>query len=283
MASDPDGIAGLTESCFAMCEHAVQTLQAQQIERRSELRRLVALVRDTVALLVGDGDAFSTDIVQAADRFNALLRVSDVAQLKQRLMAEVGDLQRLAAERQQQWQQTIQMFEARIVTLEKQLVAVQEEASLDPLTGIANRRTSSRRCASALNSSERELVVAVLDLDDFKTVNDTGGHAAGDLLLQTVAQLLKGSVRKQDVVARIGGDEFAILGVGVPLRVAEPRLRSVVGSLGSIATGLEQPSARLGKLRPCGVLPPATRWRASPVAPTRRFTRRSARAKIASW
>jgi diguanylate cyclase (GGDEF)-like protein len=241
-ATDPAAIGGITESCFAMCEHAVQALQSQQNERRSELRRLVALVRDTVALLVGDGNSFSTDIAAAAGRFNALLRINDVQQLKQRLIAEVGDLQRLAVERQQQWQQTVSMFEARIVTLEKQLVAVKQEASVDPLTGIANRRSFELAVRDALKSPDRELVVAVLDLDDFKTVNDTGGHAAGDRLLQTVAQHLKGSVRRNDVVARIGGDEFAILGAGATLRAAEPRLRQIVAALGNIATGLERPA-----------------------------------------
>jgi len=55
--TDPEHLAPLTQSCFDLCEQALQALQSQQQERRSELRRLVVLVRETVALLVGDGDA----------------------------------------------------------------------------------------------------------------------------------------------------------------------------------------------------------------------------------
>jgi diguanylate cyclase len=241
-ASDDAHITAATHACFELCEQLLHTMQTQQDERRGELRRLVALVRDTVQLLVGDGDAFSSDISQAATRFNALLRINDVQQLKQRLTAEVGDLQRLATARQQQWRQTVEMFEARIVSLEKQLVAVQHEASLDAVTGIANRRHFEQALREALQSTPREFIVAVLDIDDFKTVNDTGGHAAGDAVLQAVAQALKSSVRKHDLVARLGGDEFAVLGRMVSLRDAEPRVKSIVANVATIPTNLEHPA-----------------------------------------
>jgi diguanylate cyclase len=241
-SADLDHIATLTHTCFEMYEQALQTLQTQQHERRSELRRLVALVRDTVTMLVGDGDAFSSDITQAATKFNALLQINDVHQLKQKLTSEVGDLQRLATARKQQWQRTVETFEARIVTLEKQLIAVKHEAALDPLTGVANRRHFEQTLREALQSSQREIVVAMFDLDDFKAVNDTGGHAAGDAVLQAVAQTLKASVRKQDLVARIGGDEFALIGSSVTLRDAEPRVRGIVASLATIPTGLDHPA-----------------------------------------
>ena len=238
----PERVASLTQSCFDMCAQALHVLQAQQQERGTELARLVALVRDTLTMLVGNGDTFSTDLSQAASRFHALLGIHDVQQLKQRLTSEVGDLQRLAVERREQWHQTVEMFEARIVTLEKQLVAVKHEAALDPLTGIPNRRHFEETLRAALQSAQREVVVAMLDLDDFKAVNDTGGHAAGDAVLQAVAQTMKASVRKQDLVARIGGDEFALIGTNVTLRDAEPRMRSITATLATIPTGLEQPA-----------------------------------------
>jgi diguanylate cyclase len=241
-ASDEERMRVATHLCFDVCEQLLQAMQTQQHERRAELRRLVAMVRDTVQLLVGDGDAFSSDISQAAARFNSLLRINDVQQLKQRLTAEVGDLQRLATARQQQWRQTVEMFEARVVSLEKQLVAVQHEASLDAVTGIANRRHFEQALREALQSTPREFIVAMLDIDDFKTVNDTGGHAAGDAVLQAVAQALKSSVRKHDLVARLGGDEFAVLGRMVSLRDAEPRIKSIVATVATLPTNLEHPA-----------------------------------------
>jgi len=240
--SDQHDTSALIASCFDLCERAIQALQVQQAERREELRRLVTLVRETVAVVRGDGEAFSSNIMQAASRFNSILQITDVQHLKQRLMAEVDDLQRVAAEQQQQWHERVERFESRILALEQDLIALQQEASLDTLTGIGNRRAFERAVREMLASPQHELIVAVLDLDEFKAVNDLGGHAAGDTVLQTVARTLRSSVRRNDVVARIGGDEFALLAIGATLRETEPRIKSIVATLSSIPTGLDAPA-----------------------------------------
>lgn len=237
-AEDAEAVAALTEMCFDMCEHAVQSLQSQQLEHRTELGRIVALVRDTARILVGDGQILASDIAQAATRFNSLLRIDDLQQLKGRLTVEVQGLQRLAVQRQQQWQQSIAMFETRIVSLERQLSAATKEASLDPLTGISNRRHFEEALRQELQAPDRQLVLALIDLDDFKAINDLGGHAAGDRVLERVAHVLKTAVRRKDVVARVGGDEFAVLVSGATLREAEPRLRTIVSALAAIPGGV---------------------------------------------
>jgi diguanylate cyclase len=237
-AADATTIVRLGESCFALCEAAIDQGTHSQTDRRTELARLVALVRDTVSLLAGNGDSFSSDVVQAAGRFNALLGIGDVHQLKQELVAEVAALQRLATNRQRQWKEAASMFETRVQSLETQLVIVKQEASIDPLTGVGNRREFENAFRDQLQRVERQFFVAVFDLDDFKRINDTGGHAAGNDVLRTVAQTLKNMVRKADVVARIGGDEFALLGDGATLREAEYRLRTFVTRLATIPTGL---------------------------------------------
>ena len=89
----------------------------------------------------------------------------------------------------------------------------------DPLTGLLNRAALIEKitdgCARLRRWNEN-LAVLMLDLDRFKQVNDTFGHHAGDLLLKQVAERLKGSLRETDVLARIGGDEFALVLAGDP-------------------------------------------------------------------
>ncbi len=95
--------------------------------------------------------------------------------------------------------------------LERQLI---HQAFHDPLTGLANRALFHDRVAQAIAGSARrhsELAVLFIDLDSFKTVNDSLGHTAGDQLLIAVSERLRQCVRRGDSIARLGGDEFAVL------------------------------------------------------------------------
>jgi diguanylate cyclase (GGDEF)-like protein len=112
----------------------------------------------------------------------------------------------------------------------------------DELTGLPNRRELEGRLVAALAASERQqdpTVVAMIDLDRFKEINDRLGHAAGDAVLRRVAAILGRSVRAGDTVCRVGGDEFCVLmpgtGLAEGMRVLErslARLRRVTESVG---------------------------------------------------
>jgi diguanylate cyclase (GGDEF)-like protein len=100
------------------------------------------------------------------------------------------------------------------------LAQLDHSANHDPLTGLPNRSYYNKRLQQALTSPDDRLVtLALIDLDDFKMVNDTLGHEMGDVLLVEVARRLRGCVRPADTVARLGGDEFVVL-----LEGAEPAL-----------------------------------------------------------
>jgi len=93
-------------------------------------------------------------------------------------------------------------------------MALEALALNDPLTGLANRRLLAERMSMVLahaSRKKRPMAVIYLDLDGFKLVNDTFGHGVGDSLLVMVAERLRGIMRKEDTLARIGGDEFIIL------------------------------------------------------------------------
>ncbi len=107
------------------------------------------------------------------------------------------------------------VFVVQDVTRRKKLQEqITHLAHHDPLTGLANRLLLRDRIEHALHLAFRtqdELAVLYIDVDDFKTINDSLGHSVGDKLLLCVAERIKETVRSSDTVARIGGDEFAIL------------------------------------------------------------------------
>ncbi len=113
--------------------------------------------------------------------------------------------------------------------------ALEYRALHDPLTGLPNRTFLRERLEETIRAGEREMkpcAVLLMDLDGFKSVNDTLGHPAGDRLLQQVSQRMRGVLRKADTIARYGGDEFAIVPWGatdVPraVLIAEKLLQAV--------------------------------------------------------
>lgn len=98
--------------------------------------------------------------------------------------------------------------------LKRQLEVLSTAAAQDELTGLLNRRGFLKALDNAIGFSARYNLPACLvfiDLNDFKEINDTHGHATGDLVLKTVGQRITSQVRSSDIVARLGGDEFVVL------------------------------------------------------------------------
>ena len=100
------------------------------------------------------------------------------------------------------------------------ITASQEAATVDRLTGVASRTALLGALVGEVERAgryERPLTVAFVDIDHFKTVNDTYGHAAGDVILRGVAQTLKGNLRATDVIGRYGGEEFMLILTETPV------------------------------------------------------------------
>ncbi len=98
------------------------------------------------------------------------------------------------------------------------------QASHDSLTGLPNRREFEWRLAELLNSAKRENrhhILIYIDLDQFKLVNDTSGHGAGDELLRQLAAIIQSNIRVRDTLARLGGDEFGVLLEECPIEQGE--------------------------------------------------------------
>ena len=104
--------------------------------------------------------------------------------------------------------------EQRLAEQSRRIALLEMLTLTDEVTGLMNRRGFDRELRRTLANARRydeTSVLTLIDLDDFKTINDVYGHLAGDRVLRTIGQLLQLQIRENDSVARIGGDEFAIL------------------------------------------------------------------------
>ena len=110
------------------------------------------------------------------------------------------------------------------------IAALHEQAIRDPLTGLFNRRYMEETLQREISRARRGKIpvsVIMLDIDFFKSINDTYGHRAGDLVLQNLARLLQNSVRMEDVTCRYGGEEFCVVMPGASLEIACRRAEAI--------------------------------------------------------
>ena len=108
----------------------------------------------------------------------------------------------------------IENLRTRVAEQAAEIARLQELAETDAVTGIANRRSFDREIRRRLLEQQRDgrgFSLVIIDIDDFKAINDRFGHTAGDRLLQTFASAVSRNLRGSDIVARVGGDEFGII------------------------------------------------------------------------
>jgi diguanylate cyclase (GGDEF)-like protein len=173
-----------------------------------------------------------------ADRINGLRREKDAAQnealaTKQQL---VGALQRSEASLERRVAERTEELEAPMPACARTKAQLQALAHTDTLTGLANRLLFDARLQQSMQHARRNhgrIALLLVDLDHFKAVNDSYGHAIGDEVLRAAADRLRATVREVDTVARLGGDEFAIVLTGLGSGAdAEHMAQKLVTNLG---------------------------------------------------
>jgi diguanylate cyclase (GGDEF)-like protein len=205
------------------------------------------LARDQARRIVRPLEALAAD----SQRFGQLL-FDQPAELPPTNVVEVRQLAWAHEQARQLLLSHQQQLDEKIHALEHAQTEIHKLAFFDPLTQLPNRRLFLDRLTQALSRSDRGGQVGALlfiDLDNFKTLNDTLGHAAGDSLLQLVAQRLQRCVRQSDTVSRFGGDEFLVMledlaaSQADPLEAARKEARLVAQK---VLTELGQPAHMLG-------------------------------------
>ncbi|HVG72753.1 MAG TPA: GGDEF domain-containing protein [Vicinamibacterales bacterium] len=237
---DPGQLTAMGDACATACRQVQDRISQQRQDQKAEMTALMSLVHQTLGALSGSESGFSSNVGSSMDRIEALSQVDDVRQIKAQLLREVTLIRRLTLHRQQQWEETCLSLRDRVRSLEDRLNETTLAATTDAMTQLTSRGAFESICREWLASPQKQFVLAMLDVDNLKVINDSYGHPAGDRAIVTIAAALKASFRADvDVVARYGGDEFVLLVHGLGFRQTEQRVRLLVSSLQStpIQTG----------------------------------------------
>ncbi|MCJ8500618.1 GGDEF domain-containing protein [Desulfatitalea alkaliphila] len=206
-------------------------------DREKELRDIIDLLTRAMANLNVENREFYERIYDQSDKLIALNDLDDIKKLKSALQAEVDQMRDMVHIKQDQEQRQIQLLAGQVQTLQNELHKAREKSMTDPLTGIYNRQALDDVLAERIMRSrivESDFCLLMIDVDDFKQINDRYGHIIGDRVLIAMAQKLRNAIRGDDLLARYGGEEFTIILEGAILRHAQKKARQICDTIASV-------------------------------------------------
>ena len=223
-------------SVRAASEMLAQTRTRQQ-RVRAERDNARASLKDAISQMLTELDAlgdhtggFADSVARYVDTIANADSLESLAGAVRQMVEESRAVHGLVSDTQQRLhagRERAAELEAQVRTLETELRRLSEEVSTDVLTEVANRRGLMQAFDVETARLERqggELSIGLLDIDNFKKLNDTLGHSVGDMALKTLAGHVQKQLRAVDVVARFGGEEFVVLLPGVPVDEAQVTL-----------------------------------------------------------
>jgi diguanylate cyclase len=222
------------EACTKTCEQYLRRSLGYHSDREGEFTEMIAILREAAGLMAGESSAFNAQVLSSSERFGALAQLDDIRVLKKQIATQVTTLKRAVHDKQERDEEAYTKLNKRVEVLQTRLVKAEEEAAIDPLTRIANRGGFDRALRRLLAAAKRggtQLSLAMVDIDNFKNINDTHGHPVGDRVLLCAAMWLGKGVRHTDFLARYGGEEFALLLADAKIAQAEARMTEVLAQI----------------------------------------------------
>jgi diguanylate cyclase len=197
-------------------------------ERESEFREIIDLMTAAMTGMDNENRDFYSSIRSQGERFEEITLLDDIKRIKNELVREVENMRAMVRKKEGQDQKTLDALSSQVDNLKKELDAARHSANTDGLTGVNNRKALDEYLRSLVerNSISRQpFSLLMMDLDDFKQLNDTYGHTVGDRMLLAFAEKCRASVRSDDFLARYGGDEFTLILPGASLRNAKKKAK----------------------------------------------------------
>ncbi len=199
-------------------------------ERDRELRNIIDLLTRAMASINSENDAYHRQILAQGEQLEQITRLDDIRKIKSALEREVLSLRKTVQAKQADERIRIESLSSRVATLQEELQIAKEESMRDGLTGAYNRRAFDRRIEALTDQNRAQpkgFSVLLMDIDDFKRINDTYGHPIGDRVILALADVCRQMIRSDDFLARYGGEEFVVILPGASLRNAAKKARQL--------------------------------------------------------
>jgi diguanylate cyclase len=221
--------------------------ERRHLEKRdAELRSIIEVLTGGLAAIASGAAAYHRRLLDNGARFEAASRLSDLVKMRTAISEEVSVLRTAVAQRQAAESSATAALQGELARLRAKVEDERRAARVDPLTQAANRAAFDEELGR-LCALGQPFALLLADIDHFKQINDRHGHPVGDRVLHALVTFLRDRVRRDDMIARWGGEEFAMILPGASLRAGFAKARKLVTQLEHVDWSIDD--AGTGKLR----------------------------------
>jgi len=199
-------------------------------DREKEFRDIIELLNKAMTGFDDRNKEFYHRVYDQSEKIEQITKLEDIKKIKLALKQEIENIRHLVDDKKSEDKKELYNLSSRVETLKQELEQAKKKSETDGLTGINNRQAFDDYIQDAVERNtlmKAPFSMLLLDIDDFKKINDTHGHVIGDRVLVAFATKCKTFIRSNDFIARYGGEEFAIILPGASIRNATKKGKQI--------------------------------------------------------
>ncbi|OQY14555.1 MAG: hypothetical protein B6I30_00210 [Desulfobacteraceae bacterium 4572_187] len=212
-------------------------------DREGEFKEIIDLLTKAMAVVDHDSQVYNEKIYKQSERLEKITLLDDIKKIKNELIIEVENIRKTVREKELDDSEKLEKLSKKVNSLNVELEKAKEESVKDGLTGVYNRKAFDRYIKKIVERNavtKASFSILILDIDDFKKINDNFGHQTGDRVLMAMAHKCREFIRSDDFLARYGGEEFVIVLPGASLRNAVKKGKLICKEIAKARYALEE-------------------------------------------
>jgi diguanylate cyclase len=212
-------------------------------DREDEFKEIIDLLTKAMAVVDYDNQIYNEKIYKQSEKLEKITLLDDIKKIKNKLIIEIENIRQTLREKEIHDSEKLEKLSKKVNSLNVELEKAKEESVKDGLTGIYNRKAFDGYIGMIVERNtvaKAPFSILLLDIDDFKKINDNFGHQTGDRVLVAMAHKCREFIRSDDYLARYGGEEFVVVLPGASLRNAVKKAKLICKEMAKAKYALEE-------------------------------------------